>query len=322
MKTYLEHRGNTNGVENNKFYEVETKNNKLYCRWGSTHRYEALKNKYIETSGIKILTKDISTKYHALILKKQRRGYNIIQTNSVRVETRPTNTGRKFGVEIETNTNLRKSVLCKLLKDRGLKARSISGYTTSNGDKWDIKNDSSCGYEIASPILSGPQGIFDLKLAVDKIKDALLDTHMPDDRCGIHITVDVSDFNKVDIKRLIIGFLKAQHHFFDMCNESRQNNTYCKKYNISKIDQCIRATTVSKIQSILNICKYRGLNLTKLSDKVVEFRMFQSELSARKITEWVRVCVGFIEGMKTENISFTTDSKLSSVKFKSFIKTI
>jgi len=322
MKIYLENRGNTNGVENNKFYELETKNNKLYCRWGSTNRYDELKNKYTLCSGVKIINSNISSKYTELLNKKQRRGYVVIQQNRTQIENRPSATGRKFGVEIETNTNLSKSELSRLLKSRNLKVRTTNSYTQSTGDKWDIKNDSSCGYEIASPVLSGAQGVFDLKLAADKIKDALNDSHMPNSDCGIHITVDISDFNNADLKRLIIGFLKSQHHFYKMCNKNRQDNTYCQKYDISKLNNCINARTVSEIKRILGCNKYKGLNLSKLDKKVVEFRMFQSELGARKITNWVRHCVEFVEGIKCSNTTFTTASKLTTTSFKNLIKDI
>jgi hypothetical protein len=322
MKIYLENRGNTNGIENNKFYELETKNNKLYCRWGSTNRYDELKNKYTLRSGIRIIRSNINSKYTELLNKKQRRGYVIIQQNRTQIENRPSATGRNFGVEIETNTNLSKAELCRLLKSRNLKTRVTNSYIQSIGDKWDIKNDSSCGYEIASPILSGAQGVFDLKLAVDKIKDVLHNNHMPNNDCGIHITVYVSYFNNVDLKRLIIGFLKAQHHFYKMCNANRQNNSYCVKYDISKLNNCIRSHNVNGIKRILGCDKYHGLNLSKLDKKVVEFRMFQSELSARKITKWVRHCVGFVEGIKCSNTTFTTSSKLTINSFKNLIKTV
>ena len=145
---------------------------------------------------------------------------------------------------------------------------------------------------------------------------------MPDSRCGIHITVDISDFDATDRKRLIIAFLKAQKHFYSMCNASRQNNSYCKKYDINKLSRCVAARSVSKIRSILYFDKYRGLNLTKLNQDVVEFRMFQSELSARKITEWVRTCVGFVEGVKQTQVTFTTASLFTKQTFKGYIKPI
>ena len=322
MKIYLENRGNTSGVENNKFYELETKNNKLYCRWGATNRYSELKNKYNICTGIKIINSDINAKYTDLLNKKQRRGYVVIQQNRTQLENRPSSTGRKFGVEIETNTNLSKVELSRLLKSRNLKLSVKNSYSNSDGSKWDIKNDSSCGYEIASPVLSGAQGVFDLKLAADKIKDALNSSHMPNSDCGIHITVDISDFSQSDLKRLIIGFLKAQHHFYKLCNSSRQSNSYCEKYDISKLNSCIRARNVGEIKRILRCSKYKGLNLTKLDKKVVEFRMFQSELGARKITSWVRTCVGFIEGIKCSNTTFITNSKLTKSTFKNLIKEI
>ncbi len=324
MKTLLENRGNKNGVENNKFYELETRNGKLYCRWGTMSRYHDLRNQYTAQSGISILDE---SEYDSKLENKIKRGYVIITEGSSYVEDRPvenSNVIRKFGVEIETNTNLSKSELKKKLKNRGLAVKVTHSYQSSNGTTWDIKNDSSCGYEIASPILSGKTGIFDLKLATDKIKEALNDDHLPDLDCGIHITVDISDFSKIQIKRLIIGFLKSEHHFFKLCNESRQNNTYCEKYNITntKLKKCINASTVSRITTILRVDKYCGLNLSKLDENVVEFRMFQSELNPRKITKWVRTCVGFVEGIKLSNVEFTTTSKLNETQFNSIIKEI
>ena len=118
MKIYLENRGNNSGVENNKFYELETKNNKLYCRWGSTSRYPELKNKYVECGGIKVIATNVSATMDVLLRKKQNKGYVIIQQNRTQIEQRPSSNGRKFGIEIETNNNVSKQELKRLLTAR------------------------------------------------------------------------------------------------------------------------------------------------------------------------------------------------------------
>lgn len=303
MKTYLENRGSKNGVESNKFYEVEIKGKKLICRWGATSKYKELKDVYNSRPGVKIITSNATQKYQEQIEKKKKRGYVIVSTDNVQVEARPDSNGRKFGIEIETNTNISKLDLKNRLQSRGLEVKVINGYENSNGKKWDIKNDSSCGYEIASPILSGDAGIFDVKLSIDKIKESLNDTHVPDSRCGIHITLDVSDLTSEQMKTLIISYLKTQEYFYSLCNESRQNNEYCRKYPVSNIRN-FENKTYLQIAAALRIDKYYGLNLSKYRySKLIEFRMFQSELSPRKVALWLRTCLGFVNAIRSNVIS-------------------
>jgi hypothetical protein len=120
-----------------------------------------------------------------------------------KVEERPSAEGRRFGMELETHTRVDIDEVIRLCEDRGLKINDQrSRYFKSDGAKWDIKRDGSCGYEFASPILSGAAGIFDAKIAVEKIRE-VCPTAVNSD-CGIHVTIDVSDHSPADLKRLLI----------------------------------------------------------------------------------------------------------------------
>lgn len=315
MKIYLENRSETRGVEHNKFYLLETKNSDLFCKWGAISSARHAANQYSPAPRVKIIKcnsrQDAISKLKAIQAKKESRGYCVISRNSTRINQRPQNgITRDFGIEIETNTNLSKSKLSKRLRSKGLKTRIINNYVNSDGKKWDIKNDGSCGYEVASPIIHGEAGIFDLKLSVDKIKECL-SGHLPDANCGIHITVSTKDLTSRQHVNLFKNFVRAEKRFYEMCNSSRQDNDFCRKMGFSEayirsvktVRQAIRKveTTPYNINGPVAL-KYYGLNLSKLPD-CVEFRMFQSELSPRKVGFWARACIGFVEYCHKEDMT-------------------
>ncbi len=322
MKVYLENRSATQGVEHNKFYLVETKNNDVFCKWGSVSELQRLANQYTQSGRVKIINclnkQEAKAKLNEIIAKKQGRGYCIISKNAMRVNSRPTNgIQRKFGIEIETNTNLKIKPLLKKLKAQGVKAKRVAFYTKTTGKYWEVKNDSSCGFEIASPIINGEAGIFDFKLCIDKISQCLTGHH-PDSNCGIHITVSTEGFTTQQQVNLIKNFSYAEDHFYAMCNESRQDNDYCKQ-----IGYPLSGNTIAALKKHIKRCwrgsvdlRYFGLNITKLPD-CVEFRMFQSELSPRKVARWARACIGFVEN--AHNQLYSPSALRTAKAFKKLI---
>jgi hypothetical protein len=183
----------------------------------------------------------------------------------------------------------------------------------------DVKRDGSCGYEFASCKLQGDQGLFDSKLAVEKIREVA--PNAVNQKCGIHVTVDVSDHSSEDLKRLIIGYLKAQEHFYSQCSEWRQSNHYCQRNPVDKVSTMVTMST-SNIGSIVSAAggtdRYHGLNLTNtLGKHIVEFRMLESTEAIRKVGAWIRMCVGFVDGLKKSGVKFTSGDEFSAATFKS-----
>jgi len=327
-RVYLENRGTQDGAECNKFFVLEDDGAKLTTSWGS-----------IGTKGqSKVLSEDPDPAVRQALwdkkfkekTKRKENPYQVIQeanghTESasptvVQHEERPSDSGRRWGLEVETHTNLDKDAIVTKMRERGLEVVDSSGrYFHSTGRVWDLKRDGSCGYEFASPILSGDAGIFDAKLAVEKIRN-VCDTAV-NRQCGIHVTIDISDHNDEDLKRLAIGYLKAQEHFYNRCAAWRQDNRFCKRNPVSNLSAMLREKSLQRVLDLAggwrqHDDRYHGLNLTRIfNPKVVEFRMLESSVDIRKVGAWIRTCVGFIDGLKMSQVNFRSVSLISSSTF-------
>jgi len=295
MKTiYLEQRSSTKGTEHNKFYEITDNGVRVLTRWGAIGTEG--KEKLIFTS---IKEEERDKVFNATLNKKLKKGYVPITDNGKQVEFRPSRNGRKWGVEIETHSELSLGDVVEKMRLRKLNVNKRAvGYFKSDGRQWDVKTDSSCGYEFASPILGGEAGYFEAKLAVEKIREVC--PTAVNTKCGLHVTIDVSDFNKEELKKLIIKYLEKQEEFYSQCNKSRQNNKYCTKNPAYLLHMIKESNSIDYIIAAANPKgHYNGLNLERLkTKKVIEFRMMESTVGIRKVGAWIRFCVDFVDSVK------------------------
>lgn len=322
---YLENRGVQDGGECNKFIEIVDDGTKAFRRWGSIGS---------AGRGPADISVDPDPVVRAAAVKKflksktQRKDnpYQIIETSegeapTERVEARPPSEGRKFGLEVETHTQVDLDSIISQLRDRGLTVNDQRrNYFHSDGQGWDVKRDSSCGYEFASPILSGEAGIFDAKLAVEKIRDVCVNAC--NSSCGLHVTVGIEDHSDEDIKRLVIAYLRAQDHFYAECNPARANNHFCKKNPTSQLDRIINARSANDAMRLAGGFeghgdRYHGMNWTRVrSRKCIEFRMMEGTVAIRKVGAWIRMCVGFVDGVKASGARFKSTTPFSADTFQ------
>ena len=353
QRIYCEHRGGTEGTENNKFYEFEDDGKRVIFRWGDIGRYDAIKGKDTGMgTKVAVVSDDASVREaifqkkfkektspkHAggpyIVINKQTNGSSHVQ----KVEDRPSDVGRGWGVEVETHSNLSAKQIAENMRGRGLEVDVRTGdYFHSTGKRWDVKRDGSCGLEFASPILKGNAGIFDAKLAVEKIREVCPDavTH----KCGLHVTIGVEDHSKEDLKRLIVGYLRAQENFYSECapwrNSGGHYEQYFRRNPTSRLAEII-ATPVAEIiaapaSNIGRICelaggyanhndRYHGLNLTRLfSHKVIEFRMKESTCAIREVGRWIRLCVSFVDNLKRLKVAMNNTTPLTREEFNRIV---
>jgi predicted DNA-binding WGR domain protein len=320
MKYYLENRSSTGETEHSKFYQIEEIGNDVVFTWGPTGAPG--QKKVALTSTDSEARKSCAD---AQLRAKQKRGYQIIENNGTKIESRPGDIGRFWGIEIETHSDVAINTVADGMKARGLVVNVESTrYFKSNGCQWDVKRDGSCGYEFASPKLRGEAGIFDAKLAVEKIREVCLSA--VNHKCGIHVTIDISDFNSKEVKRLAIAYLKSQEHFYKECADWRQDNHYCQRNCQGQVQQAIgaliRARDTNEILMILSASnRYQGLNWARYTErKVIEFRMMESSVAIRKVGAWIRLCVGFVDGVKRSTLNFATNVLFKDETFKEWCK--
>ena len=340
---YLENRANTGDTEHQKFYRIVVDGCDTHFTWGAigankpgtedkTHESESEAFAYAQA---KLKSKQAGKKGYLLITEKQGgdvpsmstgRTAPVRRTDTVQHEQRPPETGRKFGFEVETHSNLDPKKIADQLSARKLKINYRAGsYFHSDGTSWDVKRDGSCGFEFASPILCENSGIFDVKLALEKIR-GVCETAVNAD-CGIHVTIDVSDHGEADLRRLLVGYLKAQEHFYKRCNKTRQVNRYCQRNDVRALQ--IPSMSMAVCSNVVNMLaramspggRYHGLNLDNMraSKPRVEFRMLESTLDARKVGTWIRTCIGFVNGLLKSGATFTTNESFSEETFDAIV---
>jgi predicted DNA-binding WGR domain protein len=305
---YMENRTAANA---NKFYEITDNGRSVETRWGKIGT-DGSSETIVESADASVRKAAFDKIFKSKACRKKD-PYVVIKRNGLVVEQRPQGgSPRKWGFEVETHSRLEVEQVVDLMRERGLQVKSrTKDYFKSDGKQWDVKRDGSCGYEFASPILSGNAGIFDVKLAVDKIRE-VCETPV-NSKCGIHVTVDVSDHSQAEIVRLVVAYMLAQERFFERCNESRQHNHYCQRNpgDPARLLAAARSdcACADKLHYVLTAVdysnRYHGLNLTRLSTKkIVEFRMLESSVSARKVGSWISTVIGFVDAVKREGAEF------------------
>lgn len=144
--------------------------------------------------------------------------------------------GRSFGVELEMTgrTNARQSVSERMLREALQMAvprerinRQPAGYYHSDGSTWDVKTDSSCGWEVASPAFTLDAQGHNAELQAVCSRFSALDI-VVDRSCGTHEHVDCSDYQWDDMKRLLLLWARYEPFFFELMPQARRDNVYCE----------------------------------------------------------------------------------------------
>ena len=335
-EVYMEQRGRSKGVEHNKFFLLRDTGVQVTAQWGAVGETRPIKI-LCESDDPDVRVAAFAKKYKAkaergsnpyTVIRDQRNGVDHARPSGAK-ENRPSSEGRNFGLEIETHTRVDLSTIIDAMVARDLNVNDRRrNYFHSDGTTWDVKRDGSCGYEFASPIMSGEAGVFDSKIAVEKIRE-ISGPNAVNSSCGIHVTVDVRDHSDRDLIRFMIGYLRAQEHFYNKCDASRRTNTYCGENPKHLLPDMIRAGTarnaaalaVGKHTGVVHSDRYYGLNLTRLFDRrCIEFRMLEGTVSIRKIGDWIHTCVGFVDGLKKCGVTFKSTGTFRKDTFDAIVR--
>lgn len=248
---------------------------------------------------------------------------------------------RRFGVELEVGQEWSKTQLGDLLLEyewlyRFGKCREISvesgakGWAeTNSNDYWHVKYDSTCGplgkgkdagWEIASYIASGNDDIMTISRAAGYLKDKGVRTN---DNCGLHIHVDVSDFDVTEIGVLFGHWIKVEKMLFQACPPRRRKSRHCRLiskkispvlFTMQELREPAFLWNIIKPQNLgpyenndkrvtLNSVGYaRGLQEDYHPRKTVELRMPECLLDACHVEHWTRLILNFVENVQEKSM--------------------
>lgn len=214
-------------------------------------------------------------------------------------------TNRYVGIEMEINsvdTNgaqiteaaIRQSFRAVSLRDVSV---TRAAYYHSNGQTWDVKTDSSCGWEIASPklMLDEHGHNEELRKACEGLRRLSPSVNV---RCGLHVHVDVSDFTWADLQKLVALWCRYEPSFYELTPASRRTNHYCAPLRMSTWAPEPREFAQSFAKRILDCNNERdlralrgaprgGLNLAGWwHSGRIEFRLQGGTIQYEKIRHW------------------------------------
>lgn len=172
---------------------------------------------------------------------------------------------RRFGVEIEVSRRL----TCVNNSDRQysrpwLEISDALSTLMANRriGSWRVVTDISCGGEVVSPILAGMNGLKEVAIVCDRIKQIAKKYGLPavDGECGLHIHIDVGDLQPRHLSNLSVLVHLAEPIIYAMY--PNRNHEYC-----APIDMNMRLA--SKWDDWIDVRDtwYRSSNNVKDKDK-------------------------------------------------------
>lgn len=218
---------------------------------------------------------------------------------------------RRYGIEIEVNAfdgiargqndpppegiDYVGFIVNKITKERSEIKRWAP---THNNNSWIIKPDGSAGIEVCSPILKGWKDLHKSLRLVYAFKED--DKIEADERCSLHIHLNVSDLSRVELATSLAYWIKCEPIFMDSVPSKRKLNRYCQLIGITDLFTHDFLMDPDEIIARLGRHKYTSMNsyhFARDSRPTIEFRIMENETCTDPffVKNWVRLMLHFLE---------------------------
>lgn len=224
---------------------------------------------------------------------------------------------RKFGVEIEC-VGITETMAVEILRNAGINISDSTHYRHNGYDSWKAIHDGSLisnngrSCEVVSPILSGTEGLEELKKVAKLLAAAGATVNKT---CGMHVHMDAHDLTGDQIRNIVVRYARHEAVIDSFMPKSRRanNNSYCSSVDAllnntigSSYDVASRNNNRKRFYSqnvneflypFINYSDRRyKINLTAYSRyKTIEFRQHSGSVNASKMEHWVKFLVQFVE---------------------------
>lgn len=241
---------------------------------------------------------------------------------------------RNFGIELEIGNEVALSTIASVIRaSSSFPLRSNLYNRSVNNNFWDLKLDGSCGkitdsygineggFEIATFKASSASQLNHIGKIARKIKKVGVKTN---DNCGLHVHVDVFDFTEEDMGKLIAAWLCVERVLLTATPKRRRYNKYCVPVrNFNRFEKSSGAnmnfldvweyfkpnntnphnnTHRRRTMNLLNYYRFKKIKNYRRS--TVEFRFPEGTLVESNITNWTKLLVNFVNGVRTLDFDF------------------
>lgn len=245
------------------------------------------------------------------------------------IEYKRFSSARCFGVELEVGPEISRADIASFIQQESTIPVDVpcgKGWAQSlNNDFWHVKYDSTCGplgkhfdngWEVASFKASGYWDLQHIGKITNHLRRCGLNVNH---NCGLHVHVDVSDFDCTQLGILLAHWFKIESVMLSTIKEDRRRCGYCKalvaakskkisllkKYEPSEFWKIVRPTNLaihenSQKQVALNLINCaRCLRYKTYGRNTIEFRFPEGTLDGDIIKNWVQLFVLFVDNSKT-----------------------
>lgn len=203
---------------------------------------------------------------------------------------------RTFGIEIEFHANGNApSAITAALVAAGIDAVD-ENYNHQTRSHWKHIYDGSSDRELVSPVLSGPEGLAQVRTVMRVLREMGCSVTAQD---GMHVHVYVGDQRAVTVADVFGFYALRQTTVFDRLVSSgrrdrgRRSN-WCQGVNADDYRRTMTYARRGTVQAIHG--RYVTCNLLPFSRQgTVEFRQHQGSLNGRKACDWVELVLALTQ---------------------------
>jgi len=195
--------------------------------------------------------------------------------------------------------------------------------------KYNVMYDGSCGWEIVSPVLKGVDGVKELEMLFDELKNKLPKELRINNSTGLHLHFGYQLPHGVELGSLLMNLGRIEPYLGLLVSPSRmtdydpEDNSYAlnipnpyadswaeltrdRKVSDFSEDRDLRAL-FDTIEEDENPGRYLYANLTNLLDKdgikTVEIRLHNGTLNRRKVLGWLSLWMQLLERLKRPSVA-------------------
>ena len=223
---------------------------------------------------------------------------------------------QRFGIELEYNSFSENQDENKLplgiLEAANILIESINKnvyvsnwHTTVGNDYWILKPDSSCGFEICSPILKNNKNLIEIKKIIKAIRKKGI--FLSDKRCSYHIHFELNNTTNNFLSNLIISWVRLELFFFSLLPNLRKQTNYAQMLSLSPLfffnkEQGLDSFIINQdmVVNYIKDYKFYSINLyhfKKSNRNTIEFRIMDSSacLNEEYAYYWILLFNKFME---------------------------
>lgn len=220
---------------------------------------------------------------------------------------------RTFGIEIEA-FGLPMRTVAATIADAGIVCNA-EGYNHHTSRNWKVVSDGSIrgdyGFEVVSPILSGAEGLAQVRTVMEALAAAGAKVNKT---TGLHVHIGARDFSLREFRNIAKNYIIFEDFFDAIMPLSRRANNcpYIRsnRYsvggdytNAAAQRVCDKVDTCNTIDEIIRVicpsnyseARYHKLNLTAFyRHGTVEFRQHSGTVDADKAVNWIELLIQFV----------------------------